>query len=527
MVGRGENPMRRNMKRNRVQMDDQSFTSPIGNHDEEENRTSGPKTKNKADIVELSSSKHDSLQKGKKTDDNDEEDWSEPLNQTQKPEDEGIMLQTDYFDLICTLEEVKQLIIKGLQPAGQSYDSLEATLPPTFKQYYHSKKLESTESKTTKLIIQKQQVRDNVITPKTSPKEVGCLLGDTEKVINKKLFTPSQGNAMRNVIVTISTPTGFYNNPCGKHGNPSMLIASSIPENHVQTNISYALEKEVLVSTDIHYCEGNRSLLFSLRPKEMIEGDVINLMSCVLTLRERRNNKDATFWFLPTTFSQFVISWHMPTLGMIACYQEAFFGKIDNLSKVFIPVHDPDYQHWYLLVVDFVMKELALYMEDLLLHDSFYAHEITERPRVSEFRFHVPEGLGVQRDFSNDCGVWVITWMMEMGVNNYKIEVDEGNRLRIALHLALNPFNNTKPLLEVRAKKYFERFMVTIIIHNGDMEKGKIRGRGPGDYSPFECHLWILVKLPTTSPPPTFQVIVDIASTFRDSTMLIGVKFSI
>ncbi|KAJ1396733.1 Ulp1 protease family, C-terminal catalytic domain [Sesbania bispinosa] len=496
--------MRRNMKRNQVQMDDQLFTSPAGNHDEEENRTSGPKTKNKDVIAESSSSKHNSLQKGKKTNDNDEEDWLEPLNQTQKPEDEGIMLQTDYFDLICTLDEVKQLMIKGLQPAGQSYDSLMATLPPTFKQYYHSKKLESTESKTTKLIMEKQQVGDNVITPKTSPKDVGCLLGDTEKVICKKLFTPSQGNAMHNMIVTTSTPTGFYNNPCGKHGNPSMLTASFIPEcirtmfkpispMHLSieqvrattyifghAKLDDNLEKEVLVSTDIHYCEGNRRLLFGLRPKDMIEGDVINLMSCVLTLRERRNNKDATFWFLPTTFSKFAILWHMPTLGMIACYREAFFGKIDNLSKVFIPVHDPDYQHWYLLVVDFVMKELvyldslpnleaftkrrrsikqlALYMEDLLLHDSFYAHEITERPMVSEFRFHMPEGLGVQRDFSNDCGVWVITWMMEMGINNYKIEVDEGNRLRIALHLALNPFNNARPLLEVKAKKYFERF---------------------------------------------------------------------
>ncbi|KAJ1414949.1 Ulp1 protease family, carboxy-terminal domain protein [Sesbania bispinosa] len=57
---------------------------------------------------------------------------------------------------------------------------------------------------------------------------------------------------------------------------------------------------------------------------------------------------------------------------------------------------------------------------------------------------------------ANDCGAWVIMWMVEMGLNGYIIQVDEGTRLRIALDLAMNPYNTLQALIKTRAEDWMK-----------------------------------------------------------------------
>ncbi|KAJ1413523.1 Ulp1 protease family, C-terminal catalytic domain [Sesbania bispinosa] len=133
---------------------------------------------------------------------------------------------------------------------------------------------------------------------------------------------------------------------------------------------------------------------------------------------------------------------------------------------VFIPVNDGNF-HWYLIVIDFIQKEvvyldsspsdsrkemrmrsvktLKLYMETLLQHQSFYNYQRTPKPLVSKYTIHISEGLKIQNANSNDCGAWVIMWM-----------VDEGSRLRIALDLAMNPGNILKEMVKKRAEDWVQ-----------------------------------------------------------------------
>ncbi|XP_045787468.1 uncharacterized protein LOC123882869 isoform X2 [Trifolium pratense] len=41
------------------------------------------------------------------------------------------------------------------------------------------------------------------------------------------------------------------------------------------------------------------------------------------------------------------------------------------------------------------------------------------------------DDLGQQANNSNDCAIWVITWMEKMKADVYKIDVDDGTRLRV------------------------------------------------------------------------------------------------
>ncbi|KAJ1377835.1 Ulp1 protease family, C-terminal catalytic domain [Sesbania bispinosa] len=153
---------------------------------------------------------------------------------------------------------------------------------------------------------------------------------------------------------------------------------------------------------------------------------------------------------------------------MIEHYYDSFMGKVDLLSKVFIPVNDDNF-HWYLIVIDFIQKDvvyldsspsdnrrenkmrsvktLALYMETLLQHQSFYNYQRTPKPLVSRYTINIPQGLKIQNANSNDCGAWVIMWM-----------VDEGSRLRIELDLAMNPTNILQEMVKQRAENWIKIF---------------------------------------------------------------------
>ncbi|KAJ1421736.1 Ulp1 protease family, C-terminal catalytic domain [Sesbania bispinosa] len=330
----------------------------------------------------------------------------------------------------------------------------------------------------------------------------------------KKLLCSPAMNTPRTVVVSTATPSGFYINSRSNQDNSEPLYGLFVPQslkaifkpskpmylskeeaevasyifcNNLVTEYD---KKEILVATNIKYCDGPRSLLHCLKPKFEIEQDVINLVVCMMTMREKNGLKDPSYWFLPTTYAQFVLAWSTPTPQMIERYYDSFMGKVDLLSKVFIPVNDDNF-HWYLIVIDFIQKEivyldsspsdnrkenrmpsvktLALYMETFLQHQSFYNYQRTPKPLVSKYTVHIPEGLKIQNANSNDCGAWVIMWMVEMGMNDYKIEarfhsiVDEGSRLRITLDLAMNPGN----ILQEMVKKRAENWMKTLTGDDG------------------------------------------------------------
>ncbi|KAJ1415155.1 Ulp1 protease family, C-terminal catalytic domain [Sesbania bispinosa] len=183
--------------------------------------------------------------------------------------------------------------------------------------------------------------------------------------------------------------------------------------------------KEGIVATPLKFCEGNRAMLHNLKPKCEIEQDV------------------------------------------------------------FIPVNDGNF-HWFLVVIDFIKKEvvylysfpsesrmeirmrsvktLELYMEHLLQEPTFYQFESTPKPLVSKFPIFKSNVIRTQNAESNDCGAWVIMWMVEMGLNRYRIQVDEGTRIRIALDLKMNPYNTLQEVIKGRAENWMKTLDVPVIV---------------------------------------------------------------
>ncbi|XP_057440648.1 uncharacterized protein LOC130732657 [Lotus japonicus] len=56
-------------------------------------------------------------------------------------------------------------------------------------------------------------------------------------------------------------------------------------------------------------------------------------------------------------------------------------------------------------------KILAVFMEQMFSHKSFYQFKMSSKPKITQFKIIVPAGVGVQKDYSNDCGIWVAEWM--------------------------------------------------------------------------------------------------------------------
>ncbi|KAJ1420157.1 Ulp1 protease family, C-terminal catalytic domain [Sesbania bispinosa] len=293
---------------------------------------------------------------------------------------------------------------------------------------------------------------------------------DETEMILAKLSKGEFGTQNRMVLVTTATPSGYYINPRNADDKSELLVGEYVPRalrdifkplNPIGPSKSEAAiasyifckelvedidKKEIIVATELKYCDGNRRLLQTLKPKNEIEQDVINLSVCMLTLREKSGGKYSAYWFMPTTFSQFVLSWNAPTMQMIDYYFDSFMGKVDLVSKevVYLDSFPGDERKEKRMRS---VHTMAQYMETLLQHNSFYDFAGLEKPQVSKFPIFHPQGIITQNVDSNDCGVWVILWLIEMGINGYRIKVDEGTRLRIALDLALNPSNTVQEVI--------------------------------------------------------------------------------
>lgn len=235
--------------------------------------------------------------------------------------------------------------------------------------------------------------------------------------------------------------------------------------------------EEILAKTELRFV-AYRKTLKSLMPNCWVDQEVINLLCCKLTQEERCVGK-LSVWYLPTTFSQYAFDWERSPTVVRKRYEKDFFDKIENARKIFIPINDQGV-HWYLMVVDFVERKIylldslpcatrkllrrrdvlrvALFLEEMFIHDSFYDCGIKlENHLISNFPIVEPRGLPRQRYGSNDCGVFVATWMKECSWLDYYdcVEVRPDSRIKLAIDLVDSSYNEMKGKVIERANKHW------------------------------------------------------------------------
>ncbi|QHO23276.1 Ulp1 protease family, carboxy-terminal domain protein [Arachis hypogaea] len=226
--------------------------------------------------------------------------------------------------------------------------------------------------------------------------------------------------------------------------------------------------------------DATRDSFFNLIPKGWIDQTILDVYAHMLNDEEKTTSGVLRHWYMPTVFSQMALSGTIPSSQVREDYKEAFMGKVEVLRKIYVPVNE-DNLHWYLVIFDmnqcqvilldsnpdpkkkaskiFSIKQLALYLEGMLQHDSFYDFESTIRPKVSEFPILEALGIGRQRNDSFDCGIWVATWMKNcIWIDDYNIYVDDATRMRIAIDLIMKSYNLKKNTIIKAAKKNYKKF---------------------------------------------------------------------
>ncbi|KAJ1417976.1 Ulp1 protease family, C-terminal catalytic domain [Sesbania bispinosa] len=159
---------------------------------------------------------------------------------------------------------------------------------------------------------------------------------------------------------------------------------------------------EVLVSTEKGFF-GERWKMLCLRPKHCLSQDILDLTACMMTDHVRKSTILHGMEEGPLTVRDY--------------YFEHFMGKIEFLSKIFVPLND-DNNHWYLMVMDMrqqklvlldsfptadrndirrrEVKKMAVYLEEMLTHPSFYELRVTMKPRLTEFTLEVDKGARIK-----------------------------------------------------------------------------------------------------------------------------------
>ncbi|XLR59238.1 hypothetical protein HN51_013596 [Arachis hypogaea] len=200
-------------------------------------------------------------------------------------------------------------------------------------------------------------------------------------------------------------------------------------------------EREILVADE--HAQGDRRTLWSLRPGQQVVDDVINMVASMLSF-----DNMSPKWFLPTTFAQIALSPVNHSIDTFEFIRSNFMGYADNLHRIYVPMYRE--QHWYLMIVDLVFCRL-IYL-DSAKNVSEYEARIAQmkyvsdkghyKPHPSTFDLDEPE-VGHQIEGSNDCGVWVVQWMMQSWVfRDFMLEdVTNQTRMWLALDLVMGRHN--------------------------------------------------------------------------------------
>ncbi|KAK7281750.1 hypothetical protein RIF29_09999 [Crotalaria pallida] len=193
---------------------------------------------------------------------------------------------------------------------------------------------------------------------------------------------------------------------------------------HVHKEIALT---STLKTTHVHEEVALRSGLKTLMLGKLVFREVLDMVVCMLTEEERCRTEWTKYWFLPTRFS------------------------------IYIPI-DVDC-HWILLVVDMDKKKLLMLdslpvssktrekmmklIHKMMLDKSFYDIMTPAIAKISEFEIDIPEEGQQEEDMSNDCRVWVASWMMlHKEEDHYNVKVDAIARLRLALDLVMKSYNS-------------------------------------------------------------------------------------
>ncbi|WJX35503.1 hypothetical protein P8452_23487 [Trifolium repens] len=235
-------------------------------------------------------------------------------------------------------------------------------------------------------------------------------------------------------------------------------------------------QDEILVKTKFRTV-GDRTNLKTLKPACFIDQEVINILCCKLTYEANIVSKPISKnWYLPPMFTQYALTKPNSHEKVMQFYQKDFMGKVYRTSKIFIPMNDQNL-HWYLMIVDMVDHQIylldSLPCEDrkwsrrrdvlkvMLMHNSFYDRVLQldrSKPMIHNYPIVEPRGLPSQKCGSNDCGVFVATWMQEHGVyDDYTfIKVCPDARIKLALNVVYSSYNELMDEVEEKAHNHWK-----------------------------------------------------------------------
>ncbi|KAJ1428335.1 Papain-like cysteine peptidase superfamily [Sesbania bispinosa] len=208
-------------------------------------------------------------------------------------------------------------------------------------------------------------------------------------------------------------------------------------------------EYEVLVTSRVGIF-GERCRVKTPMPRQRLHQDVLNLVVAMVIDHARANYAYSIFWFLPTDFSRYCLAWMKPPSAAMTSFKD------DYMEQPLVLVV-ADMRAKKLILLDSApcvlrnearklqAKKMAVYLEEMFDHDSFYEFSETDRPTVTEFPLVIPTDIGKQAAESNDCGVWVCKWMTDYTLtDNYNIKVDRVSCMRLAIDLLIKPYNIKK-----------------------------------------------------------------------------------
>ncbi|KAL4396424.1 hypothetical protein AHAS_Ahas01G0090500 [Arachis hypogaea] len=234
------------------------------------------------------------------------------------------------------------------------------------------------------------------------------------------------------------------------------------------------LDQDELLVPNPH-CAVTRGALRTLEPGKPIVDDVLILLASMLT-----QNSSRVQWFLPTTLTQIATGRGQIPWATVEAIRKDFMGMANNVCKIFAPIWSDN--HWFLLVVDIVGKELvyldslksaarfrakrirqikkvAIFLEELLDDDSWYEKPTDERLLISDYKLYEPKVVE-QDDRSNDCGMYVAQWMILYHLwSSYEVaKVSYYSRMRLGIDMVLKYHNeNRLPVIE-SAIEYWRTF---------------------------------------------------------------------
>ncbi|KAL4365086.1 hypothetical protein AHAS_Ahas07G0070900 [Arachis hypogaea] len=210
---------------------------------------------------------------------------------------------------------------------------------------------------------------------------------------------------------------------------------------------------EILYSGE--HCHGPRHAFWSLRPRQEVVDDVINLVATMLN-----DERHDSVWWLPTTFAQIALNPSTYCKETLAFIRQKYMKYVDETAKIYIPLNKD--QHWYLMVVD--LREKALIYLDSAKDIDAREGRMDQMEYVAFFLLRLLKDRKFYRKKESkcperlDCGVWVTQWMQLSDLwTSYDLEiVNDTHRMQLAVDLVMSRANPIRSKICQRAVEYWD-----------------------------------------------------------------------